>query len=87
MDLGAVLREKLQAIHVEVIDESHKHAGHGNFKGQAGSHFRVLVVSSLFEGKPLIQRHRMVNDAVFPDFQNKIHALAVKALTPADWRP
>lgn len=84
MDLSAVLKQKLQAEYLEVIDESHLHAGHGNFKGQSGSHYRVLVVSPLFENKSLIQRHRMVNDAVFPEFQGLIHALAIKAKTPGE---
>ncbi len=86
MELEKVLKEKLQALHVEVTDESHLHAGHGNFKGQSGSHFRVLIVSPLFEGKSLIQRHRLVNDAAFKEFPDSIHALAIKALTPGEWK-
>ncbi len=85
MSLEAFLKEKFQALHVEVEDESHKHAGHGNFKGQTGSHYRVLIVSSLFDNKPLIQRHRLVNDSVFNAFPGQIHALAIKALTPSEW--
>lgn len=87
MDLTAVLKEKLHAEHLEVTDESHLHAGHGNFKGQSGSHYRVLIVSPLFENKSLIQRHRMVNEAVFPEFQGQIHALAIKAYAPGERRP
>lgn len=86
MDLEGCLKQKLGAQHVEVMDESHLHAGHGNFKGQSGSHFRVLVVSSDFEKKSLIERHRLVNAAVFPEFEGQIHALAIRALAPSEWK-
>lgn len=49
------------------------------------SHFRVLVVSSQFEGLPLIQRHRLVNEALKEELSNCIHALAIQAKTPAQW--
>ena len=87
MNIETLLKEKLQAEYVEVVDESHLHAGHGNFKeGQVGTHYRVLVISALFEKKPLIERHRLVNEAIFDQFQCKIHALAIKALTPEEHR-
>ena len=48
-----------------------------------GDHIHALVISSAFQGKPLIQQHRMVLD-LFKDeiAANDVHALQVKTLTP-----
>ena len=45
-------------------------------------HFQVQVVSSDFEGKNAVQRHRMIYDLFGADVGNAIHALSIKALTP-----
>jgi BolA protein len=47
---------------IEIIDDSHKHAGHASAKG--GGHFAVRIVSPAFAGKSLVQRHRMVYEAM-----------------------
>jgi BolA protein len=58
------LRSQFVPEHIEVVDESHKHAGHAAMKGlnKTETHFTVVIVSSKFEGMPLIARHRLVND-------------------------
>ena len=68
------------------MDESHKHAGHAGTKdaGRSGeTHFKVLIVSSAFEGKPLIDRHRAVNMCLQKELQEGVHALSIDAKTPA----
>jgi BolA protein len=82
--ISAVLRDKLSAVDVEVIDESHLHAGHAGARG-GGKHFRVTVVSAAFEGKPPIARHRLVNDALKEQLASgAIHALALTTRTPQE---
>jgi acid stress-induced BolA-like protein IbaG/YrbA len=50
-----------------------------------GRHFEALVVSDVFEGKSLIQRHRMVLDAVKAQVaSDELHAISIKAKTPAE---
>ncbi len=52
---------------MEIIDESHKHAGHAAMKdhGRNGeTHFKVIVISDEFEGKLLIDRHRIINECL-----------------------
>ena len=50
-----------------------------------GRHFDALVVSEAFAGKTLIQRHRMVLDAVHDRIASEeLHALSIKAKTPAE---
>jgi BolA protein len=80
----ALLRDRLSATEVEVEDESHLHAGHAGARG-GGKHLRARVVSSAFEGKPLVARHRLVNAALSELLQNgTIHALALTTLTPEE---
>ena len=57
--IEAELRERLAAVHVEVIDESHLHVGHVGAR-DGGGHFRAVVVSMRFEGKAPVQRQRLV---------------------------
>ena len=78
------LRERLAAIHVEVIDESHLHAGHAGAR-DGGGHFRAVVVSAQFEGKSPVERQRLVYRALDDAMGVQIHALSMRTLTPAQW--
>jgi acid stress-induced BolA-like protein IbaG/YrbA len=51
-----------------------------------GAHFQAVIVSELFEGKRLIQRHQLVNRALGAQMGNEIHALSMKTLTVAEWK-
>ena len=82
--IEAELRERLGAVHVEVVDESHLHAGHAGVR-DGGGHFRAVVVSMQFEGKALVQRQRLVYDALESAMGNEIHALSMKTMTPEEW--
>ncbi len=83
--IESLLRERLAAQFVEVIDESHLHAGHAGAAGGAG-HFRTVVVSPRFEGKSLVERQRLVYAALGEMMSAEIHALAMRTLTPAQWQ-
>ena len=51
-----------------------------------GDHWQVIIVSSAFEGKGLVEQNRMVNDALKEELgDQRIHALALKTYTPAQW--
>jgi BolA protein len=80
------MREKLQRtfrpIRLDVINESHLHAGHRTSPGTGESHFRVLIVSPLFAGKSRLQRHRLVNEALAAELKGKVHALALDLRAP-----
>jgi len=82
--IEAELRERLAAIHVDVVDESHLHEGHVGAR-DGGGHFRAVVVSSRFEGESPIERQRLVYSALQEVMGNEIHALSMKTLTPAEW--
>ncbi len=82
--IEAGLRERLEAAHVEVIDESHLHTGHVGARSGAG-HFQALVVSHRFEGKGRIERQRLVYAALAEEMGPEIHALSMRTLTPGEW--
>ena len=73
------LQQRLNPIGLEVIDESHLHAGHAG--AASGRHFRVRVRSERFAGLTRIARHRLVYDAVAELIPQGIHALAIEAET------
>ena len=77
------LRETLQPIALEVVDESFQHNGHAGSNGTGvGTHFRVRITSSLFVGKPAVMRHRLVYDALQDFMDQGLHALAIEAHLP-----
>ncbi len=88
MSLEQSMRETLmialEPTRLDVVNESHLHARHAGSPGTGESHFRLLVVSGLFEGRSRLERHRMVNEALADFLKNKIHALAIKAFAPGE---
>lgn len=68
---------------LNVLDDSHLHAGHAGAAGGAG-HFTVEIVSGEFTGLARVARHRLVYDAVADWMPHRIHALIVKAASPAE---
>jgi BolA protein len=81
--LDARLREQLQPIALEVLDESHQHAGHAGANDTGfGTHFRVRITSPMFTGLSRVKRHRLVYDALRDFIDQGLHALAIEALDP-----
>ncbi|WP_257387690.1 BolA family protein [Tahibacter caeni] len=80
------IRTALQALQpqqLELIDESHKHAGHEGARDGRG-HFRVRIVAAQFAGLAPLARHRRVYAALGDLMQTDIHALAIDARAPQD---
>ena len=88
MRVEETIREKLRGAfapaEIEVVNDSHSHAGHRSSPGTGESHFSVMVVSAAFAGKSRLERHRMVNAALAEELAGRVHALAVSALTPEE---
>ncbi|MGD8312819.1 MAG: BolA family protein [Gammaproteobacteria bacterium] len=83
--IRARLTQALQPESLEIIDESAKHAGHAG-AAAGGGHFIVHIVAAAFQDKPLIQRHRLVYDALGDMMQRDIHALSIQAATPGEFQ-
>jgi BolA protein len=79
------LRDQLQAVHVDVVDDSALHAGHLGAEG-GGGHFRVLVVSTRFVGVSRVAAQRIVYGALADLMMRDIHALQMQTMTPAEWK-
>ena len=93
MTVEEYIREKLSKAFAPsdliVENKSAKHAGHAGARDHLGrhtgeTHFRVVVVSAAFEGKSLVERHRLINAVLKDELAGPVHALAIKASTPAE---
>ncbi len=82
--LETILAEALRPSSLEVIDESHQHAGHAGWRPGGETHMRVRVVSEAFAGKSRLERHRIINGLAAPELQRGLHALAIEASAPGD---
>jgi BolA protein len=85
-NVEAILRDKLAPEHLEVVNESHMHS----VAKDSETHFKVIVVSPLFEGVSAVKRHQLVYGALGDIMGKKpsqggIHALAITSRTPAEW--
>ncbi|MGH8671037.1 MAG: BolA family protein [Burkholderiales bacterium] len=81
------IEERLASLapqHVEIVDESAKHAGHAGARS-GGGHFLLTIVSNGFSGKMTLARHHMVYDALGDLMQKEIHALSIRAHTPEEF--
>ncbi|TRZ07458.1 hypothetical protein HGM15179_019651 [Zosterops borbonicus] len=79
--IRAKLTAALQPTHLEIRDDSPRHGGPPG----AETHFGVLVVSQQFSGLSLLQRHRLVHEALQEELAGPLHALQVTARTPEQW--
>jgi len=75
----------LHPAHLEIVDESSKHAGHYQPSSSGGTHFKILIVSAAFKGLTRIQRHQRVYALLSAEFQNSLHALSLQTLTPEEY--
>merc|ERR1712127_50076 len=77
----AKLTEQFKPVHLEIINESYMH----NVPKGSETHFKVVVVSDMFqEAKPLA-RHRLVNSCLAQELQQGVQALSIMAQTPLQW--
>ena len=67
-----------------VSDESAKHAGHAGASPSGETHYDIRIVSDQFTGLSRVERQRRIYTALDAEFQNGLHALSLKALTPEE---
>jgi BolA family transcriptional regulator, general stress-responsive regulator len=80
----ARLKEALDPVSLDVVDESDRHAGHAGSRAGGGTHYRVRVVSTRFERQSRVERHRLVYDVLAAEFADGLHALALVAKAPGE---
>ena len=81
-DIEKKLSLKFTPTHLEVIDESEKHRGHGGYREGGETHFRVRIASAEFTGKSRLAQHRAVMEALDAELKGGVHALAVEVVSP-----
>jgi BolA family transcriptional regulator, general stress-responsive regulator len=84
MNTAEALRERLAVLEprqVDIIDDSHRHAGHAGAR-DGGGHYRLFIVSAAFAGMRTMERHRLVYDAAGDLMKRQIHALSITAKAP-----
>ena len=96
MSIQAQMESKLAVAfapeQLEIINESHLHAGHhhtdsdhhATFDGHGETHFRVRIVSGRFSGMSRVDRHRAVNAALADELKAGVHALAIEPSAPGE---
>ena len=77
------LNRALEPDQLELVDDSHRHAGHAGAADGRG-HFTVLVTSPKFARLDTLKRHRLIYEAVGDMMTTDIHALSIQALAPGE---
>jgi BolA family transcriptional regulator, general stress-responsive regulator len=80
--IRALVQDRLQPLRLEIRDDSAAHAGHAGGGGKG--HFRLVIVAPCFSGRTLVQRHRLVHDALAELLVEEIHALALVTKAPEE---
>ncbi|MDP2793962.1 MAG: BolA family protein [Sulfurisoma sp.] len=84
MNTVDTLRQRLAVLEpqqIDIIDDSHRHAGHAGAR-DGGGHYRLSIVAPVFAGKRTMERHRLVYDAAGDLMKRQIHALSITAKSP-----
>lgn len=91
MRMGARIERKITEALVpdrlDIVDESHLHAGHAGAPAGGDSHFRVTIVSRAFDGLSRVERQRRVNALLAEEFAAGLHALSLVTRTPDEAAP
>jgi BolA protein len=78
------LNSSLQPNHLELIDDSEQHRGHGGYNPAGESHFSLRIESPAFTGKTRVERQRMVYAALGDLMRERVHALSIRASAPGE---
>ena len=74
-----ILTETFAPSELEILDDSHKHAGHSGARPEGETHYTVRIVSTAFAGQSRVAMQRAVLAALQPEFETGLHALSIKA--------
>jgi BolA protein len=75
----SALLAPLEPLALDIIDESEQHRGHGGWREGGETHVRLIIRSVRFDGLSRVDRHRLVNTLMGPEFDRGLHALAIIA--------
>lgn len=85
-DTVAEIKARLAALnplHLEVLDDSARHAGHAGARS-GGGHYQIHIVAAGFSGQNALARHRSIHAALADLMGGRIHAISITAQTPEE---
>jgi BolA family transcriptional regulator, general stress-responsive regulator len=90
VSVAATIRDKLTArfspTRLEIVDDSHRHAGHAGARPGGETHFTVTLASADFAGLNRVARQRLVYEVLADELANRVHALSLTTLAPGEDR-
>ena len=78
------LTERLAPLRLDIVDESHRHAGHAGARPEGETHFAVTIVSAAFVGLGRVARQRLVYQILADELATRVHALGLTTLAPGE---
>jgi len=78
------LIERFAPVRLDVLDESHRHAGHAGARPEGETHFAVTIVSAAFAGQNRVARQRLIYQTLSEELATRVHALSLTTLTPEE---
>ena len=79
------LTKAFAPVRLDVVDESHQHAGHAGHREGGETHFRVYIVAEVFRGKSRLERHRMINATLVGELERQLLWFEVTRHPTAEW--
>jgi len=80
------LTERFAPARLDIVDESHSHAGHAGARPEGETHFAVTITSAAFTGLGRVARQRLVYETLKDELAFRVHALSLTTLTPDEDR-
>ena len=81
------LSERLAPTRLDIIDESHRHAGHTGARPEGETHFAVTIVAAAFAGLNRVARQRLIYELLADELATRVHALSLTTLAPGEPLP
>lgn len=82
MRIRDILVQAFAPTHLDVTDDSARHAGHAGATPEGETHFNIRITSRAFAGTTRLERQRAINKALAGEFDTGLHALSIKADAP-----
>ena len=86
-EMLARLNSALSPTHIDLVDDSEQHRGHGGYNPAGESHFSLRIESAAFAGKNRVERQRMIYAALGDLMRERVHALSIRAIAPGEIIP
>ncbi len=89
-EIADSMRRKLEAafspLRLDIVDDSHQHAGHSGSRAEGETHFHVTIVAAAFAGASRVDRQRKVYATLAEEMKGRVHALQLTTLAPDEFK-